>query len=121
MDWAKTTARGDEKHLSFEIQCDLYKRFYGTYLLHMLMEMGSCLLILILSQWDLCSNYIFILNLTPGFNGLGKDICETKQETFMSFDWVRLILENWRYIYTFRNNTSSLQNNAKLVNELAMS
>ena len=29
MDWAKTTARGDEKHLSFEIWCDLYKRFYG--------------------------------------------------------------------------------------------
>ena len=28
MDWAKTTARGDEKHLSFEIWCDLYKRFY---------------------------------------------------------------------------------------------
>ena len=30
MDWAKTTARGDEKHLSFEIWCDLYKRFYGN-------------------------------------------------------------------------------------------
>ena len=54
MDWAKTTARGDEKHLSFDIWFDLYKRFYGTYLLHMWMEMGSCLLILILSQWDLC-------------------------------------------------------------------
>ena len=30
MDWAKTTAQGDEKHLSFEIWCDLYKRFYGN-------------------------------------------------------------------------------------------
>ena len=29
MDWAKTTARGDEKHLSFDIWCDLYKRFFG--------------------------------------------------------------------------------------------
>ena len=27
MDWAKTTARGDEKHLTFEIWCDLYKGF----------------------------------------------------------------------------------------------
>ena len=30
MDWVKTTARWDEKHLGFEIWCDLYKRFYGT-------------------------------------------------------------------------------------------
>ena len=30
MDWAKTTAQGDEKHLSFEIWCDLYNGFYGN-------------------------------------------------------------------------------------------
>ena len=30
MDWTKTTARQDEKHLSFGIWCDLYKRFYGN-------------------------------------------------------------------------------------------
>ena len=30
MDWAKTTARRDEKHLSFGIWCDLYQRFYGS-------------------------------------------------------------------------------------------
>ena len=29
-----------------------------------------------------CSNYIFILDLTPGFNGLHKDNCETRWETF---------------------------------------
>ena len=29
MDWAKTTARGDERHLSFGIWCDLHERFYG--------------------------------------------------------------------------------------------
>ena len=29
MDWAKTTARGYKKHLSFGIWCDLYQRFYG--------------------------------------------------------------------------------------------
>ena len=25
-----------------------------------------------------CSNYIFILNLTPGFNGFGKDHCKRR-------------------------------------------
>ena len=29
MDWVKSTARRDEKHLGFEIWCDLYKTFYG--------------------------------------------------------------------------------------------
>ena len=29
------------------------------------------------SACQCCSNYIFILNLTPGFNGLGKDTCKT--------------------------------------------
>ena len=27
-----------------------------------------------------CSNYIFILDLTPGFDGLGKDNCKTRRE-----------------------------------------
>ena len=31
MDWAKTTARQDEKHFSFVIWCDLYKRFDGSF------------------------------------------------------------------------------------------
>ena len=30
MDWAKTTAWEYQKHLNFEIWCDLYKRFYGS-------------------------------------------------------------------------------------------
>ena len=29
MDWAKTTAKGDKKHLSFGSWCDLYWRFNG--------------------------------------------------------------------------------------------
>ena len=32
-----------------------------------------------------CSNYIFILDLTPGFNGLGKNNCKTRREWFSSF------------------------------------
>ena len=31
MDWTKTTARRDEKHLSLGIWCDLHKRFDGMY------------------------------------------------------------------------------------------
>ena len=30
---------------------------------------------------------------------LGKDNCKTRRETFMFWDSVRLILENWRYFY----------------------
>ena len=29
-----------------------------------------------------CSNYIFIHDLTPGFNELGKDNCKTRRKTF---------------------------------------
>ena len=31
MDWAKTTARHDEKHLSLRIWCNLYQRFYSKF------------------------------------------------------------------------------------------
>ena len=39
-----------------------------------------------------CSNYIFIIDLTPGFNGLGKDKCKTRRETFKFWDSVWLIV-----------------------------
>ena len=45
-----------------------------------------------------CSNYIFILDLTPGFMGLGKDNCKTRREAFKFVDLVRLILEILRYV-----------------------
>ena len=44
-------------------------------------------------QSQRCSNNIFILDLTPGFIGLGKDICKTRQETFKFGDLMCLILE----------------------------
>ena len=44
-----------------------------------------------------CSNHIFVLDLTPGFNRLGKDNCRTSPETFQFWHLVRLILESWRY------------------------
>ena len=43
-----------------------------------------------------CSNYIFILNLTPGCNGLGKDNYKMRQEAFKFWDLVHLILETLR-------------------------
>ena len=46
-----------------------------------------------------CSNYIFILNLTHGFNRLGKDNCKTRGETFKFWDSVWLILEIWWYVH----------------------
>ena len=44
-----------------------------------------------------CSNYIFILNLIPGFNGLSEDNSKRIQQTFKFWDLVRLILEVLRY------------------------
>ena len=44
-----------------------------------------------------CSNYIFILNLTPGFNGLGKENYNMRREASKFWDLVRLILETLRY------------------------
>ena len=36
---------------------------------------------------------IFIVDLTPGFNGLGKDNCKTRPESFKFWNLVQLILE----------------------------
>ena len=44
-----------------------------------------------------CSNYIFTLDLIPCFNGLGKNNCKTRRETFKFWDMMRLTLEVWRY------------------------
>ena len=55
-------------------------------------------------SWSLacrrCSNYIFILGLTPGFNRLHKDNCKARREPFQFWDLVRLILEIWRYAFS---------------------
>ena len=44
-----------------------------------------------------CSNDIFILDLTPGINGLAENNCNRRQETFKFWDLVWLILDIWRY------------------------
>ena len=40
--------------------------------------------------------YIFILDLTSGFKGLGKGSRKTVRESCKCWDLVRLILETWR-------------------------
>ena len=45
-----------------------------------------------------CSKNIFILDITIGFNGLGKDNCKTRRESFKFWYLVRLISEILRYI-----------------------
>ena len=42
------------------------------------------------------SNDIFIIDLTPSFNGVGKDSSKTRRETLKFGDLVLLILEVWR-------------------------
>ena len=43
--------------------------------------------------------YIIILDLTPGFIGLGKDNCKTRRETLKLGDLVWLIVDILRYMY----------------------
>ena len=41
-----------------------------------------------------CSNYIFILDWTPGFNGLGKGNWKTRRGTFKMWHYIRV----WWYL-----------------------
>ena len=56
-----------------------------------------------------CSNYIFILDSTPGFNGLGKDNCKTRWETSKFRDLVHLILRVLT-VFLFHLDSSNPQN-----------
>ena len=57
----------------------------------------------IANMQNFCSGvYIFILDLKPGFNGLGKDSCKTRRKTFKFGDLMWLILEIWRYVVRIR-------------------
>ena len=48
----------------------------------------------IVDHYSRCSNCIVTLDLTPGFNGLGKDNCKTRSETSKFLDFlVQLMLE----------------------------
>ena len=47
-----------------------------------------------------CSNHIFILDLTPGFNGFGKNNCTRKRESFKFWDLLHLILGILRHYHS---------------------
>ena len=46
----------------------------------------------------LCSNYIFILYLTLGFNGMDKGNCKTRRKKIKHLNLVGLMLEVWWYV-----------------------
>ena len=58
-----------------------------------------------------CSIFIFILNLTPSFSGLGKDSCKTRRETFKFRDLVHLIVETLQYVFILKGLLSIRQAN----------
>ena len=47
-----------------------------------------------------CSNYIFVINLAPGFNRLGEDNHKTRWATFKFWDLVWLIVEVLWWVLT---------------------
>ena len=47
------------------------------------------------TQMYLEHRLLAILDLTPGFNGLGRDNCKTRRETFKCWNLVCLILKVW--------------------------
>ena len=60
-------------------------------------HLSSKITLLMTQMWSIacrrCSNYIFILNLTPDFNRLGQNNWKTRRETFMFWNLVRIILD----------------------------
>ena len=55
-----------------------------------------------LNCWSLRCSWIFILNLTPGFNGLGKDDYKMRLEAFKFWDLVLLILRDFTVLLKAR-------------------
>ena len=59
----------------------------------------------LVDHWDVvgttvcrcCSNYIFIIDLTPDFRGLDNDNCKSTRKSVQFCDFVQLILEILRY------------------------
>ena len=43
------------------------------------------------------SNYIVILDSTPGFNGSGRENWKTGRETIKFSDFIHLVIEVWLY------------------------
>ena len=46
-----------------------------------------------------CSSYIFVLDLTPGFNGLGKNICKTRRGSFKFLGLGATYIRDFRVVF----------------------
>ena len=124
MDWTKTTARQDEKHLSFGIWCDLYKRFYSNqcftsittvqYWMQPVMEHGLCGTNItvkpawwLLMAWHLVGARTFATIIMIYRGGQLSHICiyvVTKLKTKLKFEfniyiYIYIIWDSWPTLY----------------------
>ena len=68
-----------------------------------------------------CSNYIFILDLRPSFNGLGKANSKARQETFKFGGLVRIILEVYGIYCSISETWEVLLKHLQVIRSLAHS
>ena len=80
----------------YQALCSILSIF--IYVLHISIRCSLCI------ACQRCPNYNCILDLTPGFHGLGKDNCKMRRETFEFSDLVWLILEVWLYPWYQHSN-----------------
>ena len=78
----------------FTEKCLIYCKYHQTSNIRHLNRQLNCWSLT--CGWSIacrrCSNYIFILDVTPGFNGSGKDSCKMRRETSKFWDLLCLIL-----------------------------
>ena len=94
------------------------KHTYWT-VLSCITENGLSVMYLLRCSWSIacrhCSNYIFILDLTPGLNWLGKDNYKTRWETFRFWNLVRLILKVLRQMRKCQYSSLSMSSSRSQV------
>ena len=59
-----------------------------------------------------CSNYIFILDLTPGFTGLGKDNCKTRPKSLKFLGFGATCIRDCTVICLYKGNKFASYNKA---------
>ena len=113
-------------HDKYWVFSDVNAVLFKTYLLDHVCTVLSCItenglsvMYLLRCSWSIacrhCSNYIFILDLTPGLNGLGKDNYKTRWETFRFWNLVRLILEVLRQMRKCQYSSLSMSSSRSQV------
>ena len=104
MDWAKTTARQDEKHLSFGIWCTLILRFDGSYcwrtlVLHSSPKVMAVFMFLIFENFLIGGMFSILETIKIDRNTLilqNKNWCQMINPMCTTFQmWRNCILQNW--------------------------